>query len=116
MIGHVSDGGNLVQDATADGLSFINNITPSTSSSSSSPPPIDYSNNINNSNGSTSIQQQQQQQQKELEEEQQKQLEHQRKGLPWINKAASPNVTALLGKTVYLNCRVASLADKTVSF
>lgn len=36
-------------------------------------------------------------------------------GLPWIDKAASPNVTALLGKTAYLNCRVKNLADKTVS-
>lgn len=29
--------------------------------------------------------------------------------------AGSPNVTALLGKTAYLNCRVKNLGDKTVS-
>src|SRR5687768_13711018 len=39
-----------------------------------------------------------------------------RKGFPFIDKASSPNVTALLGKTAYLNCRVRNLGDKTVSF
>lgn len=34
---------------------------------------------------------------------------------PYIDKAASKNVTALLGKTAYLNCRVKNLGNKTVS-
>ena len=38
-----------------------------------------------------------------------------RKNYPYIDKPASPNVTALLGKTAYLNCRVKNLGDKTVS-
>ncbi|CAG7786150.1 unnamed protein product [Allacma fusca] len=39
-----------------------------------------------------------------------------RKNSPYIDKLASPNVTALLGKTAYLNCRVKNLGDKTVSW
>ncbi|CAL8126027.1 unnamed protein product [Orchesella dallaii] len=35
---------------------------------------------------------------------------------PYIDKAASPNVTALLGKTAYLTCQVKNLGDKTVSW
>lgn len=34
---------------------------------------------------------------------------------PFFDKAASKNVTALLGKTAYLNCRVKNLGNKTVS-
>lgn len=33
---------------------------------------------------------------------------------PYIAKSASKNVTALLGKTAYLNCRVKNLGNKTV--
>lgn len=39
-----------------------------------------------------------------------------RSGMPFIDKAASPNVTGLLGKTAYLNCRVKNLGDKQVSW
>lgn len=35
---------------------------------------------------------------------------------PYFDKPASKNVTALLGKTAYLNCRVKNLGNKTVSF
>lgn len=38
-----------------------------------------------------------------------------RKSFPHIDKMASPNVTALLGKNAYLNCKVKNLGDKTVS-
>ncbi|CAH2091710.1 unnamed protein product [Euphydryas editha] len=34
---------------------------------------------------------------------------------PYFDLAASKNVTALLGKTAYLNCRVKNLGNKTVS-
>lgn len=34
---------------------------------------------------------------------------------PYFDKTASKNVTALLGKTAYLNCRVKNLGNKTVS-
>lgn len=34
---------------------------------------------------------------------------------PYIDKAVSKNVTALLGKTAYLNCRVKNVGNKTVS-
>lgn len=34
---------------------------------------------------------------------------------PYFDKMASKNVTALLGKTAYLNCRVKNLGNKTVS-
>lgn len=34
---------------------------------------------------------------------------------PYIDKSASKNVTALLGKTTYLNCRVKNINNKTVS-
>lgn len=34
---------------------------------------------------------------------------------PYFDKSASKNVTALLGKTTYLNCRVKNLGNKTVS-
>lgn len=34
---------------------------------------------------------------------------------PYFDKAASKNVTALLGKTVYLTCKVKNLGNKTVS-
>jgi hypothetical protein len=34
---------------------------------------------------------------------------------PYFDKGASKNVTALLGKTAYLNCRVKNLGNKTVS-
>lgn len=33
----------------------------------------------------------------------------------YFDAAASKNVTALLGKTAYLNCRVKNLANRTVS-
>ncbi|XP_055716476.1 zwei Ig domain protein zig-8-like isoform X2 [Phlebotomus papatasi] len=33
---------------------------------------------------------------------------------PYVDKAASKNVTALLGKTAYLNCRVKNLGNKTM--
>ncbi|XP_014217795.1 zwei Ig domain protein zig-8-like, partial [Copidosoma floridanum] len=35
---------------------------------------------------------------------------------PYFDKSASKNVTALLGKTTYLNCRVKNLGNKTVSW
>lgn len=34
---------------------------------------------------------------------------------PYVDVGASKNVTALLGKTAYLNCRVKNLGNKTVS-
>lgn len=34
---------------------------------------------------------------------------------PYFDKMASKNVTALLGKTAYLTCRVKNLGNKTVS-
>ncbi|XP_043474542.1 lachesin-like isoform X4 [Leptopilina heterotoma] len=34
---------------------------------------------------------------------------------PYIDKSASKNVTALLGKTTYLNCRVKNINNKTMS-
>lgn len=34
---------------------------------------------------------------------------------PYVDRATSKNVTALLGKTAYLNCRVKNLGNKTVS-
>lgn len=34
---------------------------------------------------------------------------------PYVDLATSKNVTALLGKTAYLNCRVKNLGNKTVS-
>lgn len=40
-------------------------------------------------------------------------VEEQKNG-PYIDKGASKNVTALLGKTAYLNCRVKNLGNKTV--
>lgn len=42
-------------------------------------------------------------------------LESINKNGPYFDKAASKNVTALLGKTVYLTCRVKNLGNKTVS-
>lgn len=41
-------------------------------------------------------------------------IEEPRNG-PYFDKSASKNVTALLGKTAYLNCRVKNLGNKTVS-
>ncbi|XP_034240206.1 zwei Ig domain protein zig-8-like [Thrips palmi] len=35
---------------------------------------------------------------------------------PYVDRAHSKNVTALLGKTAYLNCRVKNLGNKTVSW
>jgi hypothetical protein len=35
---------------------------------------------------------------------------------PYFEASASKNVTALVGKTAYLNCRVRNLGNKTVSF
>lgn len=37
------------------------------------------------------------------------------KNAPYFDKMASKNVTALLGKTAHLNCRVKNLGNKTVS-
>lgn len=51
-----------------------------------------------------------------VQQQQQQQQQPPRKNYPYIDKAASPNVTALLGKTAYLSCRVKNLGDKTVSF
>lgn len=34
---------------------------------------------------------------------------------PFFDKSASKNITALLGKTAYLSCRVKNLGNKTVS-
>lgn len=34
---------------------------------------------------------------------------------PYVDKTASKNITALLGKTAYLNCRVKNLGNTTVS-
>lgn len=36
-------------------------------------------------------------------------------GQPYFDKNASKNVTALVGKTAYLNCKVKNLGNKTVS-
>lgn len=38
------------------------------------------------------------------------------RGVPFFDKVASKNVTALLGKTAYLSCRVKNLGNKTVSW
>uniref|UniRef100_A0A1B6M637 Ig-like domain-containing protein n=1 Tax=Graphocephala atropunctata TaxID=36148 RepID=A0A1B6M637_9HEMI len=35
---------------------------------------------------------------------------------PYFDKAASKNITALLGKTAYLNCKVKNLGNKSVSW
>lgn len=35
---------------------------------------------------------------------------------PYFDLVGSKNVTALLGKTAYLNCRVKNLGNKTVSY
>lgn len=35
---------------------------------------------------------------------------------PYVDKNASKNITALLGKTAYLNCRVKNLGNTTVSY
>lgn len=35
---------------------------------------------------------------------------------PYFDISASKNVTALVGKTAYLNCRIRNLGNKTVSF
>lgn len=35
---------------------------------------------------------------------------------PYFDKSASKNVTALVGKTAYLGCRVRNLDNRTVSF
>ena len=42
-------------------------------------------------------------------------LEEATRSGPYFDKSASKNVTALLGKTTYLNCRVKNLGNKTVS-
>lgn len=34
---------------------------------------------------------------------------------PYFDKVASKNVTALVGKTAYLNCRVRNLGNRSVS-
>lgn len=34
---------------------------------------------------------------------------------PYFDKSASKNVTALVGKTAYLNCRVRNLGNRSVS-
>lgn len=34
---------------------------------------------------------------------------------PYFDKGASNNVTALVGKTTHLNCRIRSLGNRTVS-
>lgn len=34
---------------------------------------------------------------------------------PYFDKTASSNVTALVGKTAYLNCRIRNVGNKTVS-
>jgi hypothetical protein len=34
---------------------------------------------------------------------------------PYIDKEFSKNVTALIGKTAYLNCKVKNFSNKTVS-
>lgn len=34
---------------------------------------------------------------------------------PYFDVAVSKNVTALIGKTAYLNCRIRSLGNRTVS-
>ncbi|ALC45736.1 dpr9 [Drosophila busckii] len=41
-------------------------------------------------------------------------IDDSRNGGPYFDKAASKNVTALLGKTAYLNCRVKNLGNKTM--
>lgn len=42
-------------------------------------------------------------------------LEDSARSGPYFDKSASKNVTALLGKTTYLNCRVKNLGNRTVS-
>ncbi|KAL2746955.1 zwei Ig domain protein zig-8-like isoform X1 [Vespula maculifrons] len=46
---------------------------------------------------------------------QQNSLEDSSRSGPYFDKSASKNVTALLGKTTYLNCRVKNLGNKTFS-
>ncbi|KAF7413690.1 hypothetical protein HZH68_002179 [Vespula germanica] len=46
---------------------------------------------------------------------QQNSLEDSSRSGPYFDKSASKNVTALLGKTTYLNCRVKNLGNKTGS-
>ncbi|XP_034114702.1 uncharacterized protein LOC117574830 isoform X2 [Drosophila albomicans] len=41
-------------------------------------------------------------------------IDDSRNGGPYFDKGASKNVTALLGKTAYLNCRVKNLGNKTM--
>jgi subtilase family serine protease len=35
---------------------------------------------------------------------------------PYFDLTASKNITALVGKTAYLNCRVKNIGNRTVSF
>ncbi|KYQ59559.1 hypothetical protein ALC60_01544 [Trachymyrmex zeteki] len=42
-------------------------------------------------------------------------LEEATRSGPYFDKSASKNVTALLGKTTYLNCRVKNLGNKTMT-
>ncbi|EZA55350.1 hypothetical protein X777_04804, partial [Ooceraea biroi] len=42
-------------------------------------------------------------------------LEEPARSGPYFDKSASKNVTALLGKTTYLNCRVKNLGNKTMT-
>jgi hypothetical protein len=125
VIGHVSDGVSpLAKDPTkGDGISSSNSkeILPSTSTSSSAtllieltPAKLNFlsdgtsnSSSSSSSNNASKID--------PAVEEAARIAELQKQGLPWIERGASPNVTALLGKTAYLNCRVKNLADKTVS-
>ncbi|XP_035719855.1 zwei Ig domain protein zig-8-like isoform X2 [Vespa mandarinia] len=46
---------------------------------------------------------------------QQNSLEDLSRSGPYFDKSASKNVTALLGKTTYLNCRVKNLGNKTMT-
>ncbi|XP_043664186.1 zwei Ig domain protein zig-8-like isoform X2 [Vespula pensylvanica] len=46
---------------------------------------------------------------------QQNSLEDSSRSGPYFDKSASKNVTALLGKTTYLNCRVKNLGNKTMT-
>ncbi|XP_021945330.1 zwei Ig domain protein zig-8 [Folsomia candida] len=127
VIGHVSDGSNPLtkKDAGITSIAksdvYSKSVPPNTSTSSSATTPIELRDSQFtklvpfNNNGSHLSANSTFNVDPEVEEAA-KILELQRQGLPWIDKAASPNVTALLGKTAYLNCRVKNLADKTLSW
>lgn len=98
VIGHVSDENDGVSHNSLVLTSSSSSSLQSSSSSAVGGVPLSPPVVNSNSNGALEL------------------LLSSRKGIPYIDKDNSPNVTALLGKTAYLTCRVKNLADKTVSF